>query len=428
MFDQSSTPVWRFLGGAHGVEWPAPGDPAANLALAMQYQLAQSEWLNADRLQALQFRQLSLIARHAYASVPFYRERWMNLFDPVAALTPEAFAGIPLLRRADLQNHFDALTSTVPPAAHGKPRESRTSGSTGSPVRVLKTPICGLMWNAFALRDHFWRARDLSGKLAGIRQGVTTGNFSGWGSATDGVVATGPAVVRGIGEDAASQLEWLLRERPDYLITHPSMAAELARLSIERGIRLEGLREVRTFGELLDEDTRVLCRDAWDVPVTDTYSTTETGYIALQCPRHEHYHVQSEGVLVEILDDAGQACAPGEVGRVVVTDLHNFAMPLIRYEVGDFAEVGVPCDCGRGLPVLRRVIGRVRNMLTTADGRRFWPAIGSRAIAEAGPIRQYQLVQKAFDLIEVRLVVAESLTASQEARVLELVQARLPVK
>ena len=283
------------------------------------------------------------------------------------------------------------------------------------------------MWNAFALRDHIWHRRSLEGKLAAIRQGVTPGNFGGWGTATDGVVATGPAVVRGIDEDAAGQLDWLLREQPDYLITHPSMAAELARLSIARGVSLPRLKEIRTFGELLEEDTRELCRQAWNVGVTDAYSSTEVGYIAMQCPDHQHYHVQSEGVLVEILDDKGAACGPGQVGRVIVTDLHNFAMPLIRYDVGDFAEVGDACSCGRGLPVLRRIIGRVRNMLVTADGRRFWPALGSRAIAEAAPIRQYQVVQKAFDRVEIRIVASSSLSAAEEARVRELVLGRLPV-
>jgi phenylacetate-CoA ligase len=427
MLDRSSMPIWQFTSALQGATWPAIGQPAANLALAMQFQFAQSEWFAAARLQELQFSQFGVLAAHAYASVPFYRERWRDCYDPALPLTPARLAALPLLSRSDLQEHFDALCSRQPPAAHGAPQESRTSGSTGSPVRVIKTPICGLLWNAFALRDHLWRRRDLGTKLAGIRQGVTPGSFAGWGSATDGVVATGPAVVRGIEEDAASQIDWLLQERPAYLITHPSMAAELARLSLARGIRFEGLREVRTFGELLDDETRALCREAWGVPVTDTYSTTETGYIALQCPDHPHYHVQSEGVLVEILDDAGAACAVGETGRVVVTDLHNFAMPLIRYDVGDFAEVGAACDCGRGLPVLRRIVGRVRNMLLTADGRRFWPAIGSRAIAEAGPIRQYQLVQKEYDLVEVRLVTAAPLTREQETQVRELVQARLPV-
>ncbi len=420
-------PAWQYLSALRGADWPAIGSPAANLALAMQFQFLQSERLSAERLRELQFTQLSLLTAHAFAAVPFYRQRWQDVYDPAAKLGAAQFAALPLLTRRDLQDQFEALKSAAPPPSHGVPQASRTSGSTGSPVTILKTQVCGVMWNAFALRDHVWNKRNLAGKLAGIRQGVTPGNFDGWGSATDDIVATGPSAVRGIEEDAASQIDWLLKEEPDYLITHPSMAAELARLTIARGIRMPRLQEVRTYGELLDAETRELCRQAWNVRVTDAYSSTEVGYIALQCPGQSHYHVQAEGVVVEILDDAGRLCTPGETGRVVVTDLHNFAMPLIRYDVGDYAEVGQPCACGRGLPVLQRIIGRVRNMLVTADGRRFWPALGSRAIAEAAPVRQYQVVQKTFDLVEVRLVVAAPLTLEQEDRVRKLILSRLPV-
>jgi phenylacetate-CoA ligase len=87
------------------------------------------------------------------------------------------------------------------------------------------------------------------------------------------------------------------------------------------------------------------------------YSANETGYLALQCPLSGHYHVQSETVLVEVLDEVGRACRPGETGAVVVTPLQNFAMPLLRYSLGDFAEVGSPCACGRHLPVLKEILG-----------------------------------------------------------------------
>jgi phenylacetate-coenzyme A ligase PaaK-like adenylate-forming protein len=169
MHDRPTPPIWHFLSALQGAAWPAIGQPAANLALAMQYQFAQSEWFSAARLQELQFSQLAVLAAHAYASVPFYRERWRNCYDPALPLTPARLAALPLLRRTDLQDHFEALRSLQPPATHGAPHESRTSGSTGSPVRVLKTPICGLLWNAFALRDHLWQRRDLDAKLAGIR-------------------------------------------------------------------------------------------------------------------------------------------------------------------------------------------------------------------------------------------------------------------
>ena len=147
-------------------------------------------------------------------------------------------------------------------------------------------------------------------------------------------------------------------------------------------MRLPRLREVRTSGEALDPEVRGLCREAWGVPVIDMYSANEVGYIALQCPGTEHYHVMAEGLLVEVLDDAGRACRPGETGRVVVTTLHNFAMPLVRYVIGGLVEE------------LR--------------------------------ILQHQIVQKTTDLIEARLAVAAPLDAGQEERLRNQLLSRLP--
>jgi phenylacetate-CoA ligase len=224
----------------------------------------------------------------------------------------------------------------------------------------------------------------------------------------------------------ARQLAWLQRQAPQYLLSYPSNIAELARLSLSRGITLPGLLQVRTFGEMLAPEVRQLCREAWNVPLVDMYSANEIGYIALQCPGHEHYHVQSESVLVEILDSHGRACAPGETGRIVVTDLHNVATPLLRYEIGDYAEVGSPCACGRGLPVLSRIAGRVRNMLVTAEGKRFWPRLSSRKFREIAPVLQHQVVQKQFDLVELRLVTAAALDRAQEESLGALVLAGMP--
>ena len=303
--------------------------------------------------------------------------------------------------------------------------EARTSGSTGAPVRVMKTQITALFWNALTLRDHLWHRRDLGRKLAVIRRG-RTGSAKSWGAATTGLVETGECVMRDVQSDAEALLDWLASEAPGYLLTYPSIVVELAKASLRRGVRLAGLLEVRTLAEGLAPDTRALCQEAWGVPLVDMYSAEEVGYIALQCPRHEHYHVQAESLVVEILDERGQACPPGQVGRVVVTDLHNFAMPLIRYDIGDYAELGPACACGRGLPVLSRIAGRVRNMLVTADGKRFWPPLGSRKFIEVAPVLQHQIAQKEYDLLEARLVTARPLDASQEGRLREMILAGMP--
>ena len=122
----------------------------------------------------------------------------------------------------------------------------------------------------------------------------------------------------------------------------------------------------------------------------------------------------AESLVVEVLDDEGRACAEGEIGRVVVTDLHNFASPLLRYDIGDYAEVGGRCSCGRTLPTLRRVLGRKRNLMMKADGSRFLPRAGFETFDEIAPIQQYQVIQHALDDIEFKLVSAEPLSPAQE--------------
>ena len=421
MTQTAHSPAWEFRSALHGAVWPAIPHRAGAAVLSLLFQFERSQWLPADALQALQLRQLGALLRHAWETVPYYRERWG------AAPDATGFAQLPLLTRRDLQDHVGSLKSERVPAEHGAITESNTSGSTGAPVRVKKTQLSSLLWNAFTLRDHLWHGRDLRGKLAVIRTKIMVSQMKSWGAATAGLVDTGPAVLLGIETNVATQLEWLQREQPDYLLTYATLAGELARASLERGIRLPSLREVRTFAECLSTETRQACRRAWGQKVTDIYSTVEVGYIALQCPLHEHYHVQSEGVLLEILDDEGRPCAPGQIGRVVVTDLHNFATPLIRYAIGDLAEPGEACSCGRGLPVLRRILGRERNALVTRSGERYWPYFGgAEGIMDAAPVRQVQFVQKDYDLVVARLVTPGPLSPEQEDGLRKRVLAFLP--
>jgi len=376
-------PLWSLVSSIPGSVWPAVPARAAATTLALLQQLERSQWLTPAQLQSQQFRQLDALLRHAYESVPWYRSRWSGIYGIRSPITGADFARLPLLSRRDLQSGFTELRSTNVPASHGNTQERLTSGSTGAPVRVLATGLTNLYWNTFTLRDHLWHRRDLGKKLAVIRRESDLSSAANWGPATAGVVTTGPAVAHSIRTDAAQLFEWLATEQPGYLFTYPSLVTELAKLSLARGLRLPGLVEVRTLAESLGADVRALCRQAWDAPITDVYSASECGYIALQCPDHEHYHVQAEGVLLEVLDDAGAPCGPGQIGRV-------------------------------------------RNTLVTADGKRFWPAFGTRTLMSVAPIRQHQFVQKSFDLIEARFVVERPLSAEQEALIRERVLTQLP--
>jgi phenylacetate-CoA ligase len=342
---------------------------------------------------------------------------------------PDEWLRIPLLTRADIQAAQKNLLSAAVPDEHGPHSQLFTSGSTGKPVMIVGTAVTQLFWNACTLRDHLWHRRLSGASLAAIRSlpddaarppdGLVSPD---WGPATHGIVNTGPSYTLNIHSTTQQQADWLLRRDPDYLLTYPSNVMALVQHFQQIGRRPGRLKEVRTFGELLEPHVRRACREFWGTPVVDMYSSQEVGYIALQCPKTENYHVQSENVLVEVLDEQGRLCAPGQIGRVVITALHNFAMPLIRYEIGDYAEVGEACACGRGLPTLRRIMGRQRNMAILPDGSRRWPAIelsGSDELAEFPPIHQFQLIQRTRTEMEMLLVAHRHLTEREEQRLRE---------
>lgn len=347
------------------VTWPALPAPAGALLLALQQQFSESERWPADQVEGLQFECLSRLLTHAVATVPYYREN--GAYGEVAAgapVTKEYWARLPILTRAQVQAAGRQLGSEAAPGDHVPLYETVTAGTTGAPVHAIGTRVTGAIWQAITLRDLTWHPRDVTGKLAAIRaEGgdtiPTEGlDLPGWGAAIDLVYETGPCALFSVNNDVGTQAEWLVRQQPDYLLSSPTNLLALANHFQANGIKLGSLRGITSYGAVLEAEVRDACRSTWGAEIVDMYSTQEVGYIALQCPESESYHVQSEAVYVEVLDDDGRPCRAGQVGRVVVSTLHNFAMPLLRYDVGDLAEVGSGCPCGRNLPVLSRVVGR----------------------------------------------------------------------
>jgi len=405
-----------------GLVWPGlPGRYGQGL-LSLLYQLEQSQWWTPEELRRHQFRQLGALLRHAMETVPFYRGRLADAgVSRDAGLTPEAWSRIPVLARAEVQGTADGLLSGHVPKAHGRQNEVFTSGSTGTPVRVVKTALTQMFWDAFTLRDHLWHRRDVSGKLAAIREPAKGGaaypdgiQGKAWSRAAAAAFPPGPAAMLDIGAKVHQQAEWLQRQDPDYLLTFPSNLKALAQYFIAHDMRLSGLKQVMTTSELLYPDVRAACRTAWGASVSDMYTAEEVGYMAMQCREHGSYHIQSEAALVEVLDDAGRPCAPGDVGQVVVTPLHNFAMPLIRYAVGDLARAGGTCPCGRGLPVLKRVLGRVRSMVRLANGEQHYP-IFQDLLKGIDPVIQFQIVRRGEEGLEMKLVATRELTEAEAA-------------
>jgi len=411
---------------APGIAWPAIPAARAARELALQFQLDQSQWWSPAELERAQLGQIGRLLAHAFEHSTFWHERLLAAgYRRGAPVTPGWFEQIPVLAREDVRGRFDDLCCRHVPPDHGEVQEGGTTGSTGMPVQIRDTALNHLLWRAMTLRDALWHGRDLSARFAAVRSKASRSTQPSWGPPFDTLYPTGPLATIGLGEDADTVFAWLNTEDPAYLLAYSNIVRTLALRSIETGRRPRSLRAVCTLGEVLPDDLRALVREAWGVPLTDVYSANEVGYMALQCPCCEHYHVQSENVRLEVVDDAGRPCPPGVAGRVVVTALHNFAFPLVRYRIGDYAVPGEPCACGRGLPVLTRIRGRTRNMLRLPGGSSIWPTIRSDLWSTVPAIRQFQLRQRSLERVDVEVVTDRPLTPDEEREIVSGLEARV---
>ncbi len=404
-----------------------PSFPATPTLPGLLDGLKVSQWWPAAELAEAQQRQLAWLAQWAATQVPYYessdwaRPAARSLADVLVkdpARFPDVWRSLPLLTKPALRVLGHQLNAGSVPPGDAPLATLRTSGSTGIPVEVRTTATTRLLWNALTIREHLWFRRDFGRRLGTIRfRSFKNRDTDGqtqptWGSPVALLYRSGPSSAMHIGHSLEEQADWLIRFDPHYLLAYPSIMVPLMDAVAKCGGRPPSLEEVRLISEPLDPELQTRLSAEWQVRSTDLYSANEVGYIAFRCRERGNLHVQSESLLVEVLDDAGEPCVPGETGRVIVTSLHNVATPLLRYEIGDYATVGEPCACGRGLPVLARVQGRVRNLIRTPDGGHYWPVALGR-IRGVAPIIQAQFVQTALDTVELRVVCSRPLSATE---------------
>lgn len=415
--------------------WPAVPTVPGAMMLGLLFQLEQTQWLAPGELRQRQFAQLDVLIRFLWQRSPFYRQRFEAAgWQPGDPLDASRWRRLPELARATVQTEAAQIAVAGAPVSHGKPMAYATTGSLGMPVRGLGNELTHLYAGALTMRNHLWHKRDFAGKFAAIRTKVSNGRFPDWGLIESAAFETGPGVLLDIATDIDRQLDWLCTEQPQYLLTHPSNLRAMLLRARERDIaKPQGLLELSVFGEMLPADLRGLADETWKLAVVDMYSSEEFGTIALQCPADaETYHLQAENVLVEIVNDEGKECAPGEIGKVLVSTLHNFTMPLLRYEIGDYAEAAPTCNCRRGLPAIRRIVGRRRNMLRRPDGGQHWPSFPYEDLRPIIAFRQIRIVQHTPLDIEVILAGANDVDGGRETafarKLCELLRGELSIR
>ncbi len=357
-------------------------------------------------MAAYRAERLGALLTHAAAAVPFYRERLAGSGVVAAENAFAVLADLPLIDKLMLIETPDAFR-----AGHlaGRRFPSRTGGSTGTMLHFDLDRAANAARFAADMRAREW---------AGWRSGETVAML--WGHHADlrvvgalGARLRNALLHRLLMLDAtnlseqrvAGYLAAIREQRATLLIGYASALHFLAGTMLAQGLRNPGVRGVVSTAETLGEEERTLVEQAFGCPILNRYGSREMGVVAQQCGRGTGLHVSADCVHLEVVAADGRPCAPGEIGEIVLTDLHNHVMPFLRYRTGDLAVLAeTRCACGRTLPVLTSVAGRTSDVLVGRDGQVF-SCPGPVFWTEGVPgVRQLQLYQPDRETIEARVV------------------------
>jgi phenylacetate-CoA ligase len=387
--------------------------------------LRQSQYDPMVTVRSRQWDAVRAQLRHAAATVPFYQERLAAAgLRPDDIRTPDDYRRLPVLTKADIRTHGDELRSLLYPGAALHRKE--TSGSTGVPLVVYVDERSHQHKRACTLlADEWsgWRFGERVAKLWGDRGNLRRG-CRGWlrNALLERITYLNTLQVTGsaLGEFAAK----LRRAPPSLIFGHAHSLYLFAEYVRSEAITLRP-RGIISTAMVLHSWQRHTIEEVFGCAVTNRYGCEEVSLIACECEHHDGLHVNADGVYVELLRD-GRPVGPGEPGSIVVTDLTNRAMPLLRYQVGDVAAWSErACPCGRGLPLLARVEGREADYVVTPAGELISGISLTDHFAVHIPgVAQVQIVQEELCRFVFRIVRGPDFGPASLGRLRELVAQR----
>ncbi|MEM2129438.1 MAG: hypothetical protein QXZ70_02445 [Candidatus Bathyarchaeia archaeon] len=377
--------------------------------------LDKTQWLSKKEIQRIQVDNLRALLTHAYETVPYYRRIFKERkLIPSDIRCTDDLVKLPVLSKADIRRHYWDLVS------RGFPRNklvSSVSGGTGDQIKFFVTKEQQSWEVAAEFRAYGW---------AGYRFGDRCVVF--WGSPVDlskygGLIKRFTSYLERVfvlntyvlSDDVLERYVRIMRKvRPLAVRGYASSVYMVAKYMLKIGCGDIRPRVVLTSAESLMDFQRKTIEDAFGCKVFDYYGSREVGAIAAECEEHSGYHISAENTLLEFVRD-GEHVSAGESGEILVTSLRNFGMPFIRYAIGD---VGKPsdelCRCGRGLPLMSSIEGRVSQFMALYDKKlqrvipvsTAAPGLFSAALMHI-PFERYRIIQESIDKIVILAVKGE---------------------
>lgn len=373
------------------------------LAYLADYQ--RDQWLAPEQIAALQWQRLKRLLEHCEQKVPYYRQRWREAGIAVADIRNlDDYAQLPVLTKADIRQHFDALQAE---GWHDRVLTKATGGSTGDPLRF------GYTRESYERRTAvMWRGYDWAGSRMGRRTLFVWGGAVGTPNRVqqfkDRVynAAFARRVLNSFGMTEANMAGYadaIDDYRPQVIVGYVGPLVRLAQWLLDTGRRVAAPRSIIGAAESLHEFQREIIERAFGCPAYNTYGCREFMLIASECERREGLHVNADHLVVELQRHPGAPAT--EPGEVVITDLFNYGMPFVRYLNGDVATASDHvCSCGRGLPLLQRVDGRLLDAIRTPAGHLLPGEFFPHMLKDVPGLVRFQVVQRRLDQLELSLV------------------------
>jgi phenylacetate-CoA ligase len=378
-------------------------------------ELSKSQWNRGSDYRREQWTRLQAIVEYARTHCSYYQKSLASLGPEEGLRDWSQFYMLPMLTKHDIRSNIEGLLSDEFNLSDLV--EARTGGSTGTALTVYSDQVCQQMRNAAAMRSDRWAGWDIGMKVAAVWGNPPEANTIKKKMRSSLLDRTIYLDTMKIDEEAVKAFirKWHTYQ-PQLIFGHAHSIYMLAKY-LER-LECKHIRPVGIIATsmMLLESEREAIEGILGCAVTNRYGCEEVGLIACECESHNGLHLNADHLIVEFLRADGTEAGPGEEGQIVVTDLINHGMPLIRYQVGD---IGVPsarsCPCGRGLPLMERVTGRRADFLKRVDGSLVaGVSLVERTLTAIPGIEQMQLIQDDLRHVCVQVVKTQEFDVRSE--------------
>jgi phenylacetate-CoA ligase len=402
-------------------------DRGAKNFLAAMIDVIAIETGNRAAREYWQHKQLQNLLQHAAQKSAFWRKRIGS-----AKIKDIGLSDLPILTRSEVVKQVETEGSLLPADGPIGTTKLATSGSSGAPVRFFVSEMNGEYNTVRSLAQYFMDGRDLTLNRTHVKRapqriegGFSVKKADGWLGPLSSVFKCGN------GKDIQHHhlnrdllLKELAKDPIGYLVTPPSI---IEALFYDRDLSFlaeNGTQMLIPIDEEADQGLRDKFADA-GIPVRAVYSSQEAGYIAAECKDCPGaFHIAQSNAIIEIDNDDAVVVGGKRLGRVLVTHLHSYATPFVRYDIGDFADLSDLCECGHDGPVLKNIYGRKKRLLKHADGSVTPFSVVARNILQVVKCDEYRIRQTSLNTIDVDIAGTGQLSSDQVAWLTSVVKDR----